>query len=216
MHYSYREGAIGDELEDGDEEPVEVFHDGVIYLASDEGFTVRDNGKAVKDASLLAALEEAREDQEECPLGIHCFHDYDEGIAYARLVDKPVMLDFTGWACVNCRRMEENVWVEPAIKKLLDEEYVLISLYVDEKAELPEDEQYYSCKTERRIRTVGNKWANLQIVNFNKSSQPLYALLSPDEKLLTEPVGYTPKDEYLVFLQSGLSNFRGEELALVE
>ena len=139
-----------------------------------------------------------------CPQGIPCEHDFEVAKARAIKENKPLLIDFTGWACVNCRRMEEGVWVDPEVKKIMSEEYVLVSLYVDEKAELPESEKFISCKTGKRVRTVGNKWSNMQVVNFNTNSQPQYIALSPDGKKLAEPVGYTSKENYLNFLKTGL------------
>lgn len=146
--------------------------------------------------------------QSKCPLGIQCFKDFDKGMAYAKETGKPVMLDFTGWACVNCRRMEENVWSKPEVFKLLDEDYVLISLYVDDREELPAEAQF-NLKTKRgnikQIRTLGDKWATLETENFQNNSQPWYVLLSPNGQLLTYPVGYTPDAQaYRRFLECGL------------
>jgi thiol:disulfide interchange protein len=148
--------------------------------------------------------EEANGDNAHCPQGIPCEHDFEVARERARIEKKPILIDFTGWACVNCRRMEESVWIDPAVKKLMSEEYVLVSLYVDEKKELPAEEQFVSCITERNVTTVGNKWSNLQLVNFNTNSQPQYIALSADGKILTEPVGYTSKEKYLQFLKAGL------------
>lgn len=148
------------------------------------------------------------EQESDCPLGLECFKDYEEGLAYAREVNKPILLDFTGWACVNCRRMEENVWVNPEVYKRLSEDYVLISLYVDDRKKLPEAEQIevmtraYGMK---KIRTIGNKWETLQTETFKINSQPYYALISPDEELLNTPVAYTPDAVmYRDFLDCGL------------
>lgn len=147
-----------------------------------------------------------------CPLDLPCFKDYEEGVAYAQKVNKPIMLDFTGWACVNCRKMEENVWVKPEIYQRLNNDYVLISLYVDDRKELPAGQQKTvttASGQSKRIRTVGNMWATFQSENFNNNSQPYYVLLSPDEQLLTHPVGYTPETaEYRAFLDCGLSAYR--------
>src|SRR5690606_94153 len=102
---------------------------------------------------------------------------------------------FTGWACVNCRRMEENVWVKPEIFDRLNDDFVLISLYVDDRKELPETEQFEYVTSDgrkKKIKTIGNKWATLQTETFKNNSQPYYAIISPDEKLLNTPVGYTP------------------------
>lgn len=147
-----------------------------------------------------------------CPLALNCFHDYEEGLAYAKKVNKPVLVDFTGYACVNCRKMEDNVWPKPEIKKIISEEYVLISLYVDDKEELPKEEQINyktSAGTIKAIRTVGDKWSTLQSESFGNNSQPWYCLISPDEKLLTPSVGNTPNvSEYKQFLECGLEGFK--------
>ena len=144
----------------------------------------------------------------EVPKKAEAFHDLNEALAEARKVNKPLMIDFTGWACVNCRKMEEHVWPEQGIKEVIENDYVLVSLYVDDKRELPKEEQFIhetSNGTKKPIITHGNKWATLQSENFVSASQPLYVLLSPDGKLLTDPVGYTPdKTEYAGFLQRGL------------
>lgn len=147
----------------------------------------------------------------ECPQNLDCFKDFDQGLAYAKKMNKPIMIDFTGHACVNCRKMEEHVWPEPDVYKFLKEEYVLISLYVDEKIDLPEPEQKtVPMKTggTRKLRTTGHKWQYLQTENFDNNSQPYYVLLSPDGKMLNNPVGYTPdSDEYSSFLRCGLDRF---------
>ncbi|MCW5899205.1 MAG: thioredoxin family protein [Flavobacteriales bacterium] len=146
--------------------------------------------------------------QSECPLDLPCEHDLEEGFERARRENKPVMLDFTGWACVNCRKMEENVWPHQSIYDVLSKEYVLVSLYVDDKRELPKEDQFIyetSAGVKKPIITKGNKWATLQAENFISASQPLYVLLSPDGRLLTDPLGYTPnKAEYETFLRRGL------------
>ena len=137
------------------------------------------------------------------------FTDYEEGMAFAKANNLPVMLDFTGWACVNCRKMEENVWIENEIFKTLKEDYVVISLYVDERTQLPEDEKYISKISNKKIKTVGNLWSDFQIASFVNNSQPWYALVTPDEKLLSNPVGYTPNvEDYADFLDCGLRTFQ--------
>ena len=136
--------------------------------------------------------------------------DYEEALKLAKKLNKPIMIDFTGWACVNCRKMEENVWTKPEVSSLM-EKYILVSLYVDDKRVLPADQQQvYTTKAGSKINivTVGDKWGLFQTENFNASSQPWYVLLSPDEKLLTSPVGYTPNSaEYATWLQCGLDAF---------
>ena len=144
-----------------------------------------------------------------CPLNINCFHDFDEGLEYAKKVNKPILLDFTGWGCVNCRRMEDNVWSKDEILNLIKDKYVLISLYVDERK--PLDKPYISDFSNRKMRTVGNKWADFQAVHFNKNSQPYYVLMSPDGKVLNKPRAYTPDvEEYKKFLECGLEKFKKE------
>jgi len=142
-----------------------------------------------------------------CPLNINCFHDFDEGLEYAKKQGKPILLDFTGYGCVNCRRMEDNVWSQDDVFKLINDKYVLISLYVDDRKAL--EKPYYSEFMEKKMRTVGNKWAEFQGMHFNKISQPYYVLLSPEQKVLNKPRPYTPDvDVYKEFLKCGLEKFK--------
>jgi thiol:disulfide interchange protein DsbD len=133
------------------------------------------------------------EQESECPLALPCEHDIIKGFERAEREGKPVMLDFTGWACVNCRKMEENVWPEQRIFEMLSK---------------PKEDRFIfetANGTQKPILTVGNKWATFQAENFISASQPLYVLLSPNGRLLTDPIGYTPdKAEYEVFLRRGL------------
>ncbi|CAM4387099.1 protein-disulfide reductase DsbD family protein [Zobellia nedashkovskayae] len=150
------------------------------------------------------------ETESDCPLGINCFKDFEEGVAYAKEVNKPILLDFTGWACVNCRKMEENVWSEPDVFEILKEDFVLISLYVDDRKELPESEQFdfkYDTGRVKHIETIGQKWGTFQTVNFNAASQPYYVLMSPDLEILNNAVQYTDSDVYREWLLEGLNNF---------
>ncbi len=185
----------------------------VIYLAS--GFVYDQKIGSLRPLKLLSGLAPpvcySWLYPCDCPQNLNCFKDFDEGIAYAKEVNKPVIIDFTGHACVNCRKMEEHVWPEPEVYKLLKNEYVLISLYVDEKVELPEEEQVVvesiNGGTEK-LRTVGKKWQHFQTKYFNNNSQPYYVLLSPDGKLLNNPVAYTPDAEkYADFLKCGLESW---------
>lgn len=143
----------------------------------------------------------------ECPNNLDCFKDLDSGVAYARKVNKPIMIDFTGHACVNCRKMEEHVWPVPDVYKYLKDEFILISLYVDEKIDLPEEEQVTvtsKVSGQRTLRRTGDKWAHFQTEYFNNNSQPYYVLLGPDGQLLNTPVGYTPDAaEFSAFLACG-------------
>lgn len=151
------------------------------------------------------------EKENDCPLGLNCFKDFEEGVAYAKVENKPILLDFTGWACVNCRKMEENVWSESDIYPILKEEYVLISLYVDDRKELPEDQQFdfqYESGRVKTIETIGQKWGTFQTLNFNAASQPYYVLLSPDLEVLNNAVQYTDRDTYKTWLNSGLEKYK--------
>jgi len=148
------------------------------------------------------------ETKSKCPHDINCFKDLNEGLEFAKRVNKPVMVDFTGWSCVNCRKMEENVWIEPEILSILKNEYVLISLYVDDKTELPEAEQKVSDCTGKKIRTIGNKWSEYQTCTFKTNTQPYYVLMNTEGRVLNEPVGYMPNaNEYKTFLENGLKKF---------
>ena len=147
------------------------------------------------------------ETKTDCPLDLNCFKDFDEGLAYAKQITKPILLDFTGWACVNCRKMEENVWSDPEVYEEL-EKFVLISLYVDDRKLLPEEAQFDYKKENgkiKKIKTVGSKWATLQAINFATASQPFYVQLSTDMKLLNHPEKYTDTESYLNWLKEGLS-----------
>ena len=145
----------------------------------------------------------------DCPLGLNCFKDFDSGLSYAQSQDKPILLDFTGWACVNCRRIEENVWTDPEIFKIINEEFVLISLYVDDRKDLDPENQitlkYKSGKT-KFIKTIGDKAATFQAINFKSASQPYYVLISSDLRILNKPIQYTSKDNYLSWLKEGLNS----------
>ena len=148
----------------------------------------------------------------DCPQNLSCVKDYDEGIELAQKVDKPILLDFTGYACVNCRKMEENVWPIDNVYEQLKEDYVLVSLYVDDRTELPESERIEVDRgngTKRRLRNIGNKWSHFQQQRFQINTQPYYVLLSPDGKtVLNQPVGYTPDDkDYAEFLRCGLESY---------
>jgi len=148
------------------------------------------------------------EGAKEGPHGIVTFVDYDKGMAYAKEQNKPVLLDFTGHACVNCRKMEEHVWSETNVLNLLNKDLVLISLYVDEKKFLPEAEQYISKTTGKKIKTVGNKWSDFQIEKYQANAQPYYIVLDNEGNSLNNPVGYTPDiDAYENWLKEGISKY---------
>jgi thiol:disulfide interchange protein DsbD len=137
--------------------------------------------------------------------------DYQEALKLAKEKNKPILIDFTGWACVNCRKMEENVWTKKEVKALMDQ-YILVSLYVDDKEVLPIDQQqnYKSSNgTSIQVKTVGNKWSLFQTENFNATSQPWYVAISPDEQLITSPIGYTPNaSDFEAWLTCGLNGMK--------
>lgn len=178
-----------------------------FYSESPNGFG---GGGSVATTVTLSEAGEVVGDPEHCPHGLPCFHDYEEGMAYAKEAGLPVMLDFTGWACVNCRKMEEQVWSDPRVLKRLREDFVLISLYVDEKLELPKEEQVevtIGGKT-KKLRTVGNKWSYMQAERYGNNSQPYYVILDHNEKQLGPSAAYDPDvDLYVKWLDEGKSSF---------
>jgi thiol:disulfide interchange protein DsbD len=155
-------------------------------------------------------------DGEELPIGakygehnIITFTDYDEGLAYAKSVNKPILLDFTGFACVNCRKMEINVWSDERVLQILKNDVVLISLYVDDKRKMPESEQFISPSTKEEITTFGEKWTDFIITKYKTNSQPYYVLIDLKENNLNKPVGYTPNiSDYETWLKDGISKFK--------
>ncbi len=143
------------------------------------------------------------------PHDIISFHDYEVGLAYAKKIGKPVLIDFTGHACVNCRKMEERVWSEPKILNLLKEDIVLISLYVDDKRPLPDGEEVISKISGKKLRYIGQKWSEFQILKYKANAQPFYVLMGHNEENLIDPVGYTPDvEEYYDWLQKGVAAFK--------
>jgi thiol:disulfide interchange protein DsbD len=139
-------------------------------------------------------------------------NDYLGALKLAKEQSKPVLIDFTGWACVNCRRMEEKVWPDEVVDSLMRNEFVVVSLYVDEKKNLPLAEQTVeklSNGTDKSIVSVGDKWVTFQIENFGATSQPQYAIISPDEIALTKTKFYTPDpDEFIKWLECGLDAYK--------
>ncbi|KGL58840.1 protein-disulfide reductase DsbD family protein [Polaribacter sp. Hel1_85] len=187
----------------------------VVYLAS--GFMVNKETKTFTPLTLLSGLAPPVGYSflypNDCPNNLDCFKDLKKGIEYANKVNKPIMLDFTGYACVNCRKMEEHVWPNKKIDNYLRNDYVLISLYVDDKKELPKEEQILVNRINggtRKLETYGNKWANYQTQFFKTNSQPYYVLLNSDgTKILNQAVGYTPdENDYAKFLECGLEVFK--------
>ncbi len=145
------------------------------------------------------------------PHQIVVFDDYDKGLAYAKSVNKPIMLDFTGFACVNCRKMENNVWSDERVLNILKNEVVLISLYVDDKRELPKSEHFVSKTTGSEIETIGDKWTDFMISKYKTNTQPLYVLTDLEGNSLNETtptISYTSVGEYETWLKTGISKFK--------
>ena len=162
----------------------------------------------IKSSKIYGGGHDAEHAHEDENVGLHGIQDLEAGIAEAKKLGKPILLDFTGWACVNCRKMEENVW--PKMESLM-KEYTLISLYVDEDIKLPKEEQFaYELNgKKKRVRTVGNKWSFLETDCFLTNTQPYYVLLNHEGEHLTAPKAYTPDvAEYKNFLQAGVTNFK--------
>lgn len=143
-----------------------------------------------------------------CANNIDCFKDYFEGLEYAKEVNKPVFVDFTGHGCQNCRRVEDQYWVDDNVRRILNDEVVLVSLYVDDRKKL--DKPFISAYDDKKKRNVGNQWADFQVVNFERNSQPWYTLITTDEQVVTQPQGYdyfnsrAGADTYTEYLECGL------------
>ena len=143
------------------------------------------------------------------------FTDFELAALEAKKQNKPILIDFTGWACVNCRKMEETVWSSKIIKEKLENDFILVSLYVDDKVELEKEKQGFfefeanGEKQKKSIRTIGNKWSTFQTHVFNNNSQPYYVMISPEGYLLGNPIGYTPDvNEYRDYLNCGLKAYK--------
>ena len=154
-------------------------------------------------------------DEKDGILGMHPEHDYFKAIALAKKENKPVLIDFTGFGCENCRKMEEFVWSQPDVLPTLQNEVILASLYVDDKEELPEAEQTkidMGNGQMKKIKTIGDKWSMFQQVNFNNNSQPHYVLVTPDGKVINTPVsGYMPKEDFKKFLDCGIQFYKNQK-----
>ena len=151
-------------------------------------------------------------DEKDGILGMHPEHDYFKAIEIAKKENKPLLIDFTGYGCENCRKMEEFVWSEPDILPILQNEVILASLYVDDKEALPESEHTsidMGNGQKKKVKTIGDKWSLFQQINFNNNSQPHYVLVSPDGKVINTPVsGYMPKEDFKAFLECGIGFFK--------
>jgi thiol:disulfide interchange protein len=198
----------------------------VIYLIS--GFRINDKTGDYKALSLMSglappahynflldiqevdpAVKAKYPSYSKCANNINCFKDYFEGMNYAKETGKPVMLDFTGYGCVNCRKTEEHIWVDDRIRSILNDSLVLISLYVDDDKKL--SSVYISEHSGNKLRNVGNKWADFQIVNFEQNSQPLYVMASNDQKVITSPRPFAEGvEDYLEFLKCSLQSSKNQ------
>ena len=146
------------------------------------------------------------------PKGFDPYYDYDQALETAKELNKPVLIDFTGWNCVNCREMEANVWTDPAVAKLLKEEFIMAELFVDDKTELPANEQFVSTYSGKKIKTIGNKNSDFQASTFNSNSQPLYVIVDASGKVLVPQSGANRNiEQYKAFLQSGIDAFKAKK-----
>ncbi|WP_338840925.1 protein-disulfide reductase DsbD family protein [Flavobacterium ginsenosidimutans] len=174
---------------------------------SESPFGVGVSGNGVVSSESIKGLPEGAELG---PHGIMVFHDYEDGLAYAKEIKKPIMLDFTGYACVNCRKMENNVWSDPSVLPILKNDVVLISLYVDDKRELPKEEQFTTAAGDKII-TAGDKWTDFMISKYKTNTQPLYVITDLEGNNLnnTKPtISYVSTEEYLHWLKEGIANFK--------
>ncbi len=174
------------------------------YAESPGGF-----GTPVVASSSVAKEIPDGADPDHCPHRLNCFHDFETGLEYAKEVGKPILLDFTGHACVNCRKMEEQVWSDPRVLEILQDDIVLISLYVDERTKLPDNEQYVSDITGKKIKTIGNKWSEFQVEHYQSNSQPQYVMINHESKVpLIETTAYDPDiPKFIDWLERGVSAF---------
>ena len=170
---------------------------GVGFTKLGGGTTASNHGELPEGAHVMA------------PHNIIAFNDYELGLAYAKKINKPVMIDFTGHACVNCRKMEQNVWAKDKILPILKNDIVLISLYVDDKRKLEGGEEIESkLRPGKKLKYIGQKWSEFQTIRYQANAQPFYVLMDHNEENLIDPAGYTPDvDEYHAWLKEGISKF---------
>lgn len=161
--------------------------------------------QATAEEKTVSKLEEK---MEVGPQGINVFHDYDDALAYAKKVNKPLFVDFTGKACVNCRQMEINVWSNPEVNSMLKNDYVVVALYVDYRKKLAEEDQFVSETSGKKIRTEGQKWSDFQISRYKTNSQPYYVIIDHSEKELIAPKAFDLNiKSYAAWLKDGLAQF---------
>ena len=147
----------------------------------------------------------------DCPLNLDCYKDFEAAREKAKYANKPILIDFTGWACVNCRRVEENIWSNPEVYDILKNKFIINSLYVDDRKKLSPEETFnfkFSDGRIKKIRTVGEKWSTFQLQNFNSASQPYYIIIHPNGRILNYPLQYTSSvNKYRNWLNKGLDNY---------
>lgn len=184
--------------------PPSFYSEGWSIGAPDDAASTTDvsphNGTAMPPARKRAKIG--------CPLNLDCFNDYQAAVAYARQVKKPIMIDFTGLSCGNCRKMEESVWSDPRVLSDIKNDFVLASLYVDDPTPLPDSLRYVSKTTGEKVESYGNKWSDMEASLYHYSTQPLYVLLTTKGEVLAPPIGYTPDiEQYLQFLNGGKEKY---------
>ena len=173
--------------------------------------------KGSKIDSTSTTYLKGRKQEHDCPNGIDCYHDYAEALKVAKETGKPLMIDFTGWTCTNCRLMEQNVWSDKSIDNIIRNEYVLVSLYADDRTKLPESERYVSKRNGEEITTYGGKVRDFQISRFGKLAQPLYVLVDHEENKLVPVKGFDlNRDNYQEFLEVGLMKFKKQASRLYD
>ena len=194
-----------------------------FYLIS--GFKYNEKTNSFQSLNLLSGLAPPAGYSwiypSDCPNNLKCYHDFESAKKIAIAENKPMLVDFTGYGCVNCRKMEEHVWSQEDIWNIINDNYILVSLYVDDRKELPKSEQGIveleyddGSINKKRIKTIGDKWSAFEILQFKQIAQPYYCLLSPDGFLLVNPIGYTPdKDKYKSWLECGLTSFKDNFLS---
>ena len=177
--------------------PPQPTQDFDLYTNSNPLSSNSDEAKGKKYAELFHA-----------PHGLNAFYDYEEGLAYSKKVNKPILIDFTGWSCTNCRKMEASVWSDKQVLNLLKNDFVIISLYVDDKTELEEAEKYTSTFSGKKISTIGRKWSDFQATKFGTNSQPYYVIADGKQNILVPPQSFNLDiNNYIQFLNSGKAAF---------
>jgi len=183
---------------------------GYMPPMSTHDFNLMDKGNSSHSTDYFAGIKPRYEDKLHMPHGLRGYYDYEQGMEVARLTGRPVFLDFTGHGCVNCREMEAVVWSDERVRKLMDEEYIVISLYVDDKTiELPESEHFYRKNSSRKVTNLAKKNSWIQECYFNANAQPQYALLDNEGNLLQPTRTYDKnKEAYVSFLKAGLEEYK--------